>query len=150
MPDSYLVLVIAMFALVKLVVLAKVARTAEPDGTPWGSLLLWTILFVVSLSIWLLSVRIPPAFLLISAYLIFVFGFPYGPRGPFPAKPFSRRLQALSFLAFLLVLNAIPALDGRGRTEIVYLDTFVITLLGLAFVATLIWPDRIWFRSDSH
>jgi|SRR5579862_7646499 len=147
MPDPHLVT--AMAAFFALVVTAKVARTARPGERPWGRLLLWASLFVANLAIWIASVRVPLTFPLISISLIAVFGVPFGPRGPFPLKPFSRRLQALSFLAFLLVLNAIPALDGRGRTEIVYLDAFVVTLFGLASVATRIWPDKIWFRSDS-
>ena len=50
-------LLLTIVAIVALAGMAKVTRTAQPGRTPWGSLLLWAILFVAGLSIWLMSVR---------------------------------------------------------------------------------------------
>ena len=53
---AYLLLAVA--AVIALIEIAKVARTAQPaHGVPWGQLLVWAVLFVGSVSIWLLSAR---------------------------------------------------------------------------------------------
>ena len=65
-------------------------------------------------------------------------------------KPLSPRPYAVKYLGILFVLNLIPALDGRGRTQILYVDALAIAIFALALIATRIWPDKIWICRDSN
>jgi hypothetical protein len=54
---AYLLLAVA--AMIVLLGISKVARTAQPGHVvPWGQLLVWAILFGGGLSIWLMATRI--------------------------------------------------------------------------------------------
>jgi hypothetical protein len=63
-------------------------------------------------------------------------------------KALSPRPYAAKYLGILFVLNLISALDGRGRTQILYVDALAVALFVLGLIATRIWPDKIWLRRD--
>jgi hypothetical protein len=51
-------LLLTVAAVIVLVAISKVARTAQPGhAVPWGQLLVWAILFGGGLSIWLMATR---------------------------------------------------------------------------------------------
>ena len=53
----YLLLIIAIT--VMLLGVVKIIRTAQPShGTPWGSLLIWAVLFSAGFLMWFMSARI--------------------------------------------------------------------------------------------
>jgi len=52
-------LLLAVVTVIALFGIAKISRTARPlHGVPWGSLLVWAVLFGGGLTIWLMSARI--------------------------------------------------------------------------------------------
>jgi uncharacterized membrane protein YsdA (DUF1294 family) len=51
-------LLLALAAIVFLFGVAKVSRVAQSRRTPWGSLLVWAVLFGAGLTVWLMSARI--------------------------------------------------------------------------------------------
>ena len=63
-------------------------------------------------------------------------------------KSFSRRRYALRWLSILTAANLMTVVEHRGVIGL-YLDAFVAGLLALAWIATRLWPDKIWFRPDS-
>lgn len=57
MAVPYVLLAVAAFFC--LFGVAKVTRAARPYGTaPWGSLLLWAVLFGAGVTVWFMSARI--------------------------------------------------------------------------------------------